>query len=524
MDGSGTAKTADDGARVALAWLGHPGTVLALIVLVVNDHLLKAAFPGWITGKLSDVAGLVVAPPLLAAVGTLLVPRLPARGTAVAALAGVAAGFIAVKTSGYAAMVASAAWSVVSGPSLVRADNTDLLALPALVLAGRVWHRARRDPVGGRSVRLVRLLVVLPAAVLAVAATSPIPYPDAGRVAVVEGRLAAGTGYGPGAGGRGPSAWQISDNAGGGWRQATEGESGRLADDPPEPGTMSCSAAVPQHCYRPLTGRIGVQQSEDAGRTWRTGWAVTEEQRAILSRLYPAAGARLATQEVVVLDVSGGGYVVLAANGRDGFVVRRVNGTWERIGFVGAPAQSDPFDGQPPRLGVSSPADRPDDVFRVVALLALVGALALVTVALRAGRRTGLVGGLPVALYGGLALDALLLSCAWAMPTDELLLRPSVGLTVLIAVTVALVALGRVARADSGWLVFEALMAAGLTMILTALPLVGWLYGRPAHSATAVLLALVATLPGLALAVRAGRLVVRPDRADPPWPDPVRPA
>ncbi len=40
--------------------------MLALpVVLVVNDHVLNKAFPGVMTGKLSDVAGLMVLPPLL---------------------------------------------------------------------------------------------------------------------------------------------------------------------------------------------------------------------------------------------------------------------------------------------------------------------------------------------------------------------------------------------------------------------------------------------------------------------------
>ncbi|WP_156325293.1 hypothetical protein [Nonomuraea sp. SBT364] len=39
-------------------------TVVAALVLLLNDHLLKHAWPGPVTGKLSDVAGLVVAPPL----------------------------------------------------------------------------------------------------------------------------------------------------------------------------------------------------------------------------------------------------------------------------------------------------------------------------------------------------------------------------------------------------------------------------------------------------------------------------
>src|SRR5690606_18791254 len=43
-----------------------PVTVASVIVLLLNDHVLKQAWPGFVTGKLSDVAGLVVAPPLAA--------------------------------------------------------------------------------------------------------------------------------------------------------------------------------------------------------------------------------------------------------------------------------------------------------------------------------------------------------------------------------------------------------------------------------------------------------------------------
>ena len=40
----------------------HPVALVALAILIVNDRLLKDAWPGPVTGKLSDVAGLVVAP------------------------------------------------------------------------------------------------------------------------------------------------------------------------------------------------------------------------------------------------------------------------------------------------------------------------------------------------------------------------------------------------------------------------------------------------------------------------------
>jgi hypothetical protein len=42
--------------------------LVAVFVLLLNDHLFKQVWPGFVTGKLSDVAGLVVAPPLVALV------------------------------------------------------------------------------------------------------------------------------------------------------------------------------------------------------------------------------------------------------------------------------------------------------------------------------------------------------------------------------------------------------------------------------------------------------------------------
>ena len=50
---------------VFLHWVAHPLTVGATAVLLLNDHVFKQAWPGLVTGKLSDVAGLVVAPPVL---------------------------------------------------------------------------------------------------------------------------------------------------------------------------------------------------------------------------------------------------------------------------------------------------------------------------------------------------------------------------------------------------------------------------------------------------------------------------
>ncbi|SCE73919.1 hypothetical protein [Micromonospora mirobrigensis] len=518
--------------RATLAWLGHPLTVLALIVLVVNDHLLKAAQPSWLTGKLSDVAGLVVGPPLLAVLAALTVPRLPPRAAAGLGLGLVGAGFTVVKSSGYAATLASSAWSLVSGPSLVRADRTDLLALPALVIAAWTWRQARRDPVTGRSARLVRLLVLLPAATLAVAATSAYWYPDAQRAIVLDGNLAAGVGGSIGARTASPvETWRVSEDAGSNWREPLTTEQrplgvdeGQLPPATPPPVRQACVPAEPRHCYRLVDGRLRVLESADAGRTWRTAWEVTEAQRAILIRRYAEAGwsgERVTGQELAILDVAGGRHVVLVANGRDGFVLRDAEGAWRRIGFAGARPDSSGRTVDLPALGVSTPAQRHADPVRVGLVAFLLSVLVLVVAGARAGwrRRTGpdgwqlaavalfLAGGAPLSLFGVAGDDlTILFGCAVGVP-----LVLAAGLTSLLAARAA---------APTRWTA-EVLLAAALTLVLAALPLIGWLYGRPAFASAAVALAVLAALPGLGLAWRAGRLVtVRTAERPPPYPVP----
>jgi hypothetical protein len=55
--------------RPAAPSLCRAPPIVALIVLVANDHVLKgsALAPAWLTGKLSDVAGLFLFPILLTA-------------------------------------------------------------------------------------------------------------------------------------------------------------------------------------------------------------------------------------------------------------------------------------------------------------------------------------------------------------------------------------------------------------------------------------------------------------------------
>ncbi len=134
-----------------------PVALAAVALLLLNDHVLKRAHPGWLTGKLSDLAGLVFFPLLLIAVfevGADWLRRFsrPSRRVAIAAVVATALAFAWVKATptgaeSYRVALGALQWPLfalldlcrglpISGLHRVRftADPTDLAALPALAL------------------------------------------------------------------------------------------------------------------------------------------------------------------------------------------------------------------------------------------------------------------------------------------------------------------------------------------------------------------------------------------------------
>lgn len=112
-----------------LAALTHPAWILGLTLLVVNDHILKQSeFAGAVTGKLSDFAGLLIAPVLLAAV--LGVSR---RAGLWACAAAVGVVFSAINLSPALAAAWDATVSLVV-PFHTTVDPTDLMALVMIPL------------------------------------------------------------------------------------------------------------------------------------------------------------------------------------------------------------------------------------------------------------------------------------------------------------------------------------------------------------------------------------------------------
>ena len=159
MDGARTGSNPVPGDRLL-----RPLALVALVVLVVNDHWLKYQWPGTVTGKISDAAGLVFFPVLLVAileVGRKLLGKTPwsQRYDALGACALTGIAFTSVKAT--TAGQASYAWAlgVVRWPFqaiyfgalgmplpplddvAIARDVTDLVTLPFLILAYLVARR-----------------------------------------------------------------------------------------------------------------------------------------------------------------------------------------------------------------------------------------------------------------------------------------------------------------------------------------------------------------------------------------------
>jgi hypothetical protein len=146
----------------------HPVVLASIALFIANDHVLKGAAPGWLTGKLSDVAGLVFFPLLVIAAWELLRSAIgrradPSARSVIVAILVTALAFAAVKTTelgasafawglGTVQWLVEWAWSsvvAVPAPSIepvrIIRDATDLVAMLGLVGAAAIGlARVRR--------------------------------------------------------------------------------------------------------------------------------------------------------------------------------------------------------------------------------------------------------------------------------------------------------------------------------------------------------------------------------------------
>lgn len=294
------------GLRDRSALLASPLFLGAVALLTVNDHLLKERWPGLVTGKLSDFAGVVV-------VAVLLVVLTGSRSLAVGLTV---VGFVALKTIPGVTLLTA---QVLGGTT--RRDPTDLVALAVLVPC---WRWFAREGAAGRSdVRRLFQVGGGAIALLAIVATPCPAWPKVvGFARSVDGGLVAGVrdSY------DGVDRWAGSAD-GTTWHRIPRPESHRFRD--------RRSLCLRDKCFRVVPGRSVQARSGDSD--WHTEFHYTAEQerRRGLRRSDVCSGSVDTFSSIAIIG-SGDRRRVLVGMGSDGVLVRNADGRWARHAVLNA--------------------------------------------------------------------------------------------------------------------------------------------------------------------------------------------
>lgn len=227
--------------------------LVALLGLAINDHWAKAAFPGMLTGKLSDLAGMVVLPVILSVLWTLTRGQ-SAIQQATRRLSLLISGVFltAIKIVPVAASLVEGVLQTITGfRQEIIVDPTDLVGLAALAIAHRVIRQPQPIPL--RRLGQFTAKLALGVAILAMTATSSETDYGLTRLEVQDDQIIASTrdGYG------GP----ISSSDGGRTWDRYQVDVGSTQDKEysdwqnwnPEQGPV-CLSARPDTCIRLVLG------------------------------------------------------------------------------------------------------------------------------------------------------------------------------------------------------------------------------------------------------------------------------
>jgi hypothetical protein len=300
----------------ALNSLSHPVSIIALVVLLLNDHLWRRIAPSWFTGKIGDFAWLIFAPFLVAAILAWLLPRhLKRRDEVVGhgSIILIALIFAFAKTvPAFHALTIRVLETLAGWPNILRMDPTDLVALPALLIAWLIWERS-----AGRSLHLPkRGWVLLPLAVLATMADSPMPDYGVCGVKVVGSAIA--------------TIRFISRDGGLTW-QDSDGNYGDFCNVTVETSAWQLTDPTDERVRYLFTPGISIKRSSDGGQSWTTELNLVGDdarlnyfQKTGRLRYSQAAGPFNA-----VLHQPTGN--IVAAMGHEGVLVRTPDGVWHWV-------------------------------------------------------------------------------------------------------------------------------------------------------------------------------------------------
>ncbi len=290
----------------------------ALILLIANDRWFKAQWPGFVTGKLSDVVGPVVA----AVLGAVMLERLVGeRGQKLhvpIACGAVGILMLTIKTSAAGAGFVESVLGLSGTAQSIVVDPTDLIGLAALAVVPAIV----RDPRPIAESETVKM-VVLATGAFACVATSETQNPDYDAIAVqgdtitiLESTLEE-------------SGRLVSIDGGETWTYESFFEPSSVAEGsegiPVELNTAQslCLSNDESICVRSAEG-FALDESRDGGRTWERVYEV--EPGAHLARQTFSEFADLTQGAGALAELEDGS--VVAIMGQLQPAVRSPDGEW----------------------------------------------------------------------------------------------------------------------------------------------------------------------------------------------------
>jgi hypothetical protein len=326
--------------------LKHPFTLTAIVILLVNDHILKTAAPSFLTGKLSDFAGLFFFPILLATLLGLLFDRckIPSHITTSLAFAITLAWFASIKTLPFTNHLTASAFNWLLGmPVQIVMDPSDLSALVMLWPAWRLWKKVESTPISSSPNKFGYLALSL--ATLATIATAPCqPEYKVARLAVIGQDIVAFNGrpsldlsstYDP--------SYARSTDGGLTWKPLVKPDQGIIDTfkNPPNYPYTTCDPQKANNCYRANT-LPGVEASHDGGKTWQAAWRIPWGRVSFINRqrrgviIASCRGEMDAGPYDLAFVPGNHGSTLVVAIGNEGALLRLPDGSWQRVAVLNA--------------------------------------------------------------------------------------------------------------------------------------------------------------------------------------------
>ena len=319
-----------------LITLAHPLVLFSIAVLLINDHILKVYSPSWLTGKLSDFAGLFFFPILLSAILNLILRNssLQPRRIALAAFGFTGLWFFLIKSQPlFSHLTETILSGLLSQNAQIICDPTDLIALAMLWPAWKLRSITTKQP-GKKNTYLSYVVLII--ASIATMATSPKPEFSVRHLIIHENIIYIDEDYSNS--GMQPESILYSKDGGNSWidinvqdlpAQVKESH-GKL---PQLPVTV-CLPDNPEVCYR--TGAESIVQSIDGGKTWQISWSIPAGRKKFMQRYRSInSDLGLGPYDLVLLNQNGRQTLVAAA-GREGLLIKSGESDWERKGVFGA--------------------------------------------------------------------------------------------------------------------------------------------------------------------------------------------